>query len=160
MVCIGCERSIFAQSHVISVLTTSSPRPTYASVLNSHRQHQSSTEPQPTLTTFSYSLFSLGTPAPDDRCSPPSLTSSPTLTVEDPRNRFHNKASPFKPAGANQKHTNRNHLTVVATEALSNFPLLAFPAFSGFLSNIRKGSYRYPSPDQGFCSRRPTGLHE
>lgn len=130
---------------------TSSPRPTYASVLQNPHRSQPPTQPELTPTTKAYR----------SRSSPtPTATSTPILTVEDLRTRFHNKPSPFKLAGVNQRYTNRDHLSTIATEALSNFLLSALPAFSGFLSDIHKGSYRYLSQDQRFCSRWPTGLHE
>ena len=148
------------QSPDSNSLSTSSPRTTYASVLKNRRQHQSSSESNPTPTAFLPSSFSPKTPAPEDRRSQLSPTSSPTLTVEDLRNRFHNRPSPFKLTGAHEIYTNYNHLTIVTTKALSNFLLSALPAFSGFLCNIHMGSCRYLSQDKRFCNRWPTGPHK
>lgn len=151
------EADVCDQSTILESCSTSSPRPSYASVLKGSRQHSSATESRSSPHTRPHSSFSANTPDPKYRPNQASPISTPTLTVEDLRNRFHNKPSPFKLAGAHQMPTNRDHLTAVASEALSNFLLSALPAFRDFYLTFTMGSCRHPSQDQRFCSRGPTG---
>ena len=81
------------------------PRPTYASVLKTSPKSQPRAEPKSyTPISRSPSPLSLETPTAKAHYNSPSITPTPTLTIEDLRNRFHNKPSPFKLTDFNQRH--------------------------------------------------------
>ncbi|KAL6231677.1 hypothetical protein BDW75DRAFT_219522 [Aspergillus navahoensis] len=146
----------------------SSPRKSYASVLrepperlpqlatklnSASRSPRPAAPETPTATAYRY---------PYTHSPTRSLTQSPTLTIDDLYNHFHNKPSPFTLTDTNHRRSaiSQHKQVTAATNALSNFLLSALPAFTGFLSDIQNGGYNCRLPHTQKVSRGGRGYSQ